>query len=606
MKQCILSPLLAMALVLGGLILPWQGSAREIESLLPRNLEAAGRFTGGVAGKVQIQQATSGPILRVTTQKVTDKRYRVAVRFDTSRTLERGRVAVLAFEARTLHTESASGVGSIYCYFEPNSPPHVKSLNQTIRVGSKWTQVRIPFSAVMTHPSGRSRLGLGFGFMPQTVEVRNLELSLASPTQLVSDIEMLPKIAYPGQEANAGWRSAAQARITKYRQAPLTITVLGPDERPVPGARVRAAMQRHAFGFGSQVDAVALARDSADARRYQDLVARLYNKVVFQNDLKWGPWLKGVDNSLKSRYSRTGVWKALDWLEARRIPVRGHWMIHNVLKKLPLSYWVVRDPQALRQALEEHVREETSALAGRLVEWDAINHLVGWGRPLTQQVVGLQTFTHLLRLMRRLDPPAKLYVNEGIILPGGDNDLLTRRDAYAQAISKLLALGTPLDGIGFMAHFDASSLTSPDKLYAILDRFASFGLDLQITEFDVDQVPEALQADYLRDCMTLCFSHPKVVGFIMWGFWEKAHWRPQAALYRADWSEKPAGLAWRKLVFGDWWTDVAGQTDGQGRFQVRGFLGEYQLEVETEAGKASEHITLPAGGVSHTIRLNRD
>lgn len=555
---------------------------------------------------MQIQDASPGPIWRVTTEKATDKPYRVALRFDTKKNLERGQIAVLAFQARTLNTQSASGVSYIYCYFEPNSAPHVKSLKQTIPVGSKWTQVQIPFRAVMTHPAHKSRLGLGFGFLPQTVEVRNIQLRSAPSTHQVGDIEMLPKIAYPGQEADASWRAAAQARIAQYRQAPLTIEVLGPDGRPVPKAKVRIIMQRHAFGFGSQVDAVALARDSADARRYQDLVERLYNKVVFQNDLKWGPWLRGERKGLGSRYSRMAIWKALDWLEVRRIPVRGHWMIHNVLNELPLSSSVLHNPQALRQALEEHVREETSALAGRLVEWDAINHLVGWGTTLTQQIVGLQTFPDLLHLMRRLDPQVKLYVNEGLILPGGDNDLLTRRDAYAQAISKLLDLGTPLDGIGFMAHFDASNLTSPDKLYAILEHFSSFGLELQITEFDVDQVSEDLQADYLRDCMTLCFSHPKVVGFLMWGFWEKAHWRPQAALYREDWSEKPAGRAWRELVFGEWWTDVAGQTDRQGQFQVLGFLGEYQVEVEAKAGKANANIILPAGGLSHTIRLDRN
>jgi endo-1,4-beta-xylanase len=603
MKASIFATLLLITLLLFGLTLPWLGTANEIESLLPQNLEAAGQFIGSGAGKMQIQDASSGPVWRVTTEKATDKPYRVALRFNTKKTLGRGQIAVLSFQARTLNTKSTSGASYIYCYFEPNFPPHVKSLKKTIPVGPEWTQVRIPFSAVMTHPAQRSRLGLGFGFLPQTVELRDIQLNLAPSARRAGDIETLPKIAYPGQESDASWRAAAQARITKYRQALLTITVLGPDGLPVPDARVRVSMQRHSFGFGSQVDAVAMVRTSADARKYQDLVARLYNKVVFQNDLKWGPWLKGEGQGLRSRYSRTAIWKALDWLEARRIPVRGHWMIHNVLEKLPLSSSVLRNPQRLRQALEEHVRDETSTLAGRLVEWDAINHLVGWGSTLTQQIVGLQTYTDLLRLMRHLDPQAKLYVNEGIILPGGDNDLLTRRDAYAQSISKLLRLGTPLDGIGFMAHFDASSLTSPDKLYSVLDRFASFGLDLQITEFDVDQVPEDLQADYLKDCMTLCFSHPKVVGFIMWGFWEKAHWRPQAALYRADWSEKPAGRAWRELVFGDWWTDVAGQTDRQGQFKVQGFLGEYQVDVEVKAGKASARIILPAGGLSHTIRL---
>jgi hypothetical protein len=63
----------------------------------------------------------------------------------------------------------------------------------------------------------------------------------------------------------------------------------------------------------------------------------------------------------------------------------------------------------------------------------------------------------------------------------------------------------------------------------------------------------------------------------MWGFWEGRHWRPEAALYRRDWSLKPAAKAWEDLVFGEWWTNVDASVDEHGRATVRGFKGDYEV-----------------------------
>jgi len=48
------------------------------------------------------------------------------------------------------------------------------------------------------------------------------------------------------------------------------------------------------------------------------------------------------------------------------------------------------------------------------------------------------------------------------------------------------------------------------------------------------------------------------------GFLAKYRHRPDAALYREDWSPKPAGEAWEDLVFDHWWTDERGKTDDGG------------------------------------------
>jgi hypothetical protein len=85
---------------------------------------------------------------------------------------------------------------------------------------------------------------------------------------------------------------------------------------------------------------------------------------------------------------------------------------------------------------------------------------------------------------------------------------------------------------------------------------------------------------------------------IIWGFWEKRHWIPNAALYRADWSPRPAAIEWQRLVRKDWWTDVEVKTDASGTARVRGFLGDY----EVVAGGTLAKTVLPLSGTEVTIR----
>lgn len=97
------------------------------------------------------------------------------------------------------------------------------------------------------------------------------------------------------------------------------------------------------------------------------------------------------------------------------------------------------------------------------------------------------------------------------------------------------------------AHFGLD-VTPLVKMLAVLDRFARFGLPIQITEFDAQLPNETLQAEFTRDFLTTMFSHPAVSGVVMWGFWEGRHDSPATALWRCNWTPKPNATAWMNLV----------------------------------------------------------
>jgi len=185
------------------------------------------------------------------------------------------------------------------------------------------------------------------------------------------------------------------------------------------------------------------------------------------------------------------------------------------------------------------------------------------------------------------------------VLAAGD-----RREPYERVIRYLIDHAAPPDGIGFMGHFDQVSLTPPEEFLEVFDRFARLIPRLQITELDVDVGDdEILQAEYMRDVMTAAFSHVACRGIVLWGFWENSHWKRDAALYRRDWSPKPSGRMWEDLVFREWWTNAEGKSDRNGLYELRGFLGQYEVQVTLRDRSAKAGVSLPKEGTRVKIVL---
>ena len=197
-------------------------------------------------------------------------------------------------------------------------------------------------------------------------------------------------------------------------------------------------------------------------------------------------------------------------------------------------------------------------------------------------------------------PTAALYLNDY------NTEDQTRNTAHVRVFEDtaryLLQNGAPLTGLGVQAHIGASPSGIPDYL-ATLDRYAALGLPIRITEFDVNTTDETLQADYTRDFLLASFSHAAVVGFQFWGFWESAHWIPRAALYRADWTEKPNGAAYRALAYDQWWTRLAGTTDAQGIFRGRAFHGDFLATITLNGQRIEKTFSVAPGPAAPPIPI---
>lgn len=496
--------------------------------------------------------------------------------------VEKGDVLLMTFWMRTIESRSESGEAAVNAVFEKGAAPHTKSLNQTCSTGREWKQFQLPFAALERHGAGDARIALHLGHGVQTLEVAKIEVKNFAKSVKLSDLPRT-RFWYAGREPDAPWRKAAQERIEQFRKADLTITLIDAAGKPVAGAEIDVRMTRHAFGFGSAVAADALLGEGADKEKYRAQVVKLFNRVVLENDLKWPQW----------EGNRQRAIAAVEWLRGQKIEVRGHNLIWPSWRHLPRDLQNLKESkEALRKRIDDHILETAGAMKGKLVEWDVINE--PYSEKDVQKILGDEEMIRWFKLARQADDQAVLFLNDYPILRAGPNPHL---DHFEKTIQFLIDGGAPIGGIGVQCHY-GSHLPPLTQLLDGLDRFGKFKLPIAATEFDIDTTDEELQAQYMRDHMIAFFSHPSVNSIIMWGFWEGRHWKPNAALYRSDWSAKPCAAAWEDLVLKQWRTNVTVKTDDKGQAKVRGFLGDYEVGV---AGRV-EKVKLPKSGAGVQVR----
>lgn len=388
---------------------------------------------------------------------------------------------------------------------------------------------------------------------------------------------------YAGRSPDASWREAAQKRIERHRKGELEIRVVDADGNPVPDANVTVAMRRSDFKFGTalQANQFALARAAGgetrrNAQRYLAEIERLFNSVVFENDLKPRKGFGWLDGSVRSRVERY----ALPWLIQRGFEIRGHYLVGSPLvhdERSPALWLAAADnPAPLERLLTGYTVATARHFVDIVDQWDVMNHSLRI-ETLDDEAIG--------RIVTAADAAAAdtpMFFNENKILASpGLGDPWDKREAYWHQIRRLLDAGVPVGGIGMQAHFlsDQSRLTSIPDVIRTLDRFAELGLPIRITEHDVDSPDAELQRDYSRDFLIAVFSHPAVEGVTYWGFCDYAFWSDSAQFFDSEWNLKPAGEAIIDLIHRQWRTDVALDSNDHGVAYARVFLGEYDISV---------------------------
>ena len=202
---------------------------------------------------------------------------------------------------------------------------------------------------------------------------------------------------------------------------------------------------------------------------------------------------------------------------------------------------------------------------------------------------------------REANPEARLVLN--------DFDLSAD---YERLIADCLDAGIQIDALGVQTHMH-QGFRGDEQIAHILERFAAFGLPLQMTEttllsgeimppeivdlndYIVDEWPstpegEARQADEIVRHYRTVLAHPAVESLTYWGITDHGAWLgAPAGLLRADGSRKPAYDALHSLIRGEWWVGPTDLTaDADGIVAIDGFAGRYRVD----SGAASAVVEL--------------
>ncbi|HEX3357024.1 MAG TPA: endo-1,4-beta-xylanase [Tepidisphaeraceae bacterium] len=526
-------------------------------------------------------------VLRVSTVSAARSEWNVQLVAAIDSSVKTGDVLLARFWMRCIG--SMTGEGFVTFVYEIASPEFDKAAEARLGAGTQWTECCIPFRAARDFPAGGTQVCFRVGYDRQTIEIASIQIVNYGNGATLEDLPRA-RVSYGGRNRDAAWRRAALTRIDRHRKADLTIKVVDSSGRSVPNAKVRVELKRHAFRFGSCVAVDHLLDPSPDGDEYRNVVEKNFNCAVFENEMKW----QALDSGISPRLDQ-----ALQWLRSRNIQVRGHNLVWPGWKWLPPKLrQYANQPDQLRQITARHITDVVSHFRGKLIQWDVVNEPYT-NFDLINLLGGRDVLLDWYKLARQADPKCKLHLNDYGILEGGP-DGAHSQDFYSNI--KFLKDHGLVDGIGIQSHF-AAALPSPMQVLATLDRFSELMLPIELTELSLNIDDPDLQADFMRDFLIAVFSHPNVHGLMLWGFWEQRHWRPQGALWNADWSIRPHGQAWMDLVHREWNTQIQSSTNDEGTVSVRGFLGEYDIVVCVDRKTTSECVELTSAGRCITLMM---
>ncbi|WP_193214883.1 endo-1,4-beta-xylanase [Luteolibacter marinus] len=500
--------------------------------------------------------------------------------------LAEGEVVLAIIRARS----AAGDAAVIEAKLQRSDPPYdVLAPPVPLELSGDWQELPVVYRVTAAAEKHRATLTLLCARQLQTVEVSSIR-ALKYPAG--TDTSAFPRIrrTYEGREPGAAWREAALLRIEQLRKSDFSVRVHDADGQALVGKEVVLTLRRHEFGFGSAVTAELLTEESEDGRRYRAIVDRLFSRVVFENDLKDFGWEEGAEGR-DERLARLD--HAFAWLGERHIAVRGHYLMQNAV---PPNLDDLTDPEAIRRHFLETAKARLDFAKDRVCEWDVVNHPVGWnGAKLFTARPGLAELDREVYGLAQRATALPFFVNEDqLFRPGRQSD-----ETFTY-LEKLKQAGFRVDGLGNQAHIDDSYLPSPMQVLEVTDRFGALAPRQAITEFDIVTADdEELAADYTRDLMIAAFSHPAYTSFILWGFWEGRHWKPDAASWTRDWTARARAEVLEEWLGRRWTTSVTLTTGKGGIVQWRGFPGWYEVRVPGDGKTGVFQVTkaVPSGTV---------
>lgn len=450
----------------------------------------------------------------------------------------------------------------------PNPPRKVEP-------GILWSQVpsHIPFAIALKLPvSGFGEVTLyadnqGRGYTPADFP---LNLNLAFAQTRLNRVQVA-FASLSGQTAPAilGRLRRAQSALQQALQAPSTsdqITLCNTalaeglwagEELVIARAQQRIAEKpvRQNFRFGCNFFGYPAAGET-----YTRLFQQLFDFATVP--LYWKSFEPQAD---QPQFQSLDA--AIDWLAAARIVPKGHPLIW--FHEAGIPDWTKKfSYREMKQRLQQRILAITIRYQNRLSYYDIINeaHGVPWSNELGYSPEQLLDLTRLAAAVTRQGNPTAQRIINCCCLWGETvaYNPPPQRSPY-QYLKACLQAEIPFEVIGLQLYYPDQDLFEIDRL---LEHFSQLGKPIHITELGVSSATgidktsvlqdarglwhapwsEQIQADWIEQFYTLCYSKPFIQAITWWDFIDRGNFWPFGGLLNAQGQPKKSFYRLQKLL----------------------------------------------------------
>ncbi|MCS7477031.1 endo-1,4-beta-xylanase [Umezawaea endophytica] len=282
---------------------------------------------------------------------------------------------------------------------------------------------------------------------------------------------------------------------------------------PASGAAstLAAAAQQSGRYFGTAVAANKLG-DST----YTGILNREFDMVTAENEMKMD-----ATEPNQGQFSFGNGDRIVNQARGQGKRVRGHALAWHSQQP---GWMQNMGGSSLRSAMLNHVTQVASYYKGKIYAWDVVNEAFADGssggrRDSNLQRTGNDWIEAAFRAARSADPNAKLCYNDY----NTDNWSHAKTQGVYNMVRDFKSRGVPIDCVGFQAHFNSGNPV-PSNYHTTLGNFAALGVDVQITELDIEGSGSS-QAQQYQGVVQACLSVARCTGITVWGIRDSDSWR---------------------------------------------------------------------------------
>ncbi|MBM7570298.1 endo-1,4-beta-xylanase [Aquibacillus albus] len=214
----------------------------------------------------------------------------------------------------------------------------------------------------------------------------------------------------------------------------------------------------------------------------KDLLIKHYNSLTAENEMKFERIHPSEDVFTFEKAD-----EIMAFAKKNGLNVRGHTLVwHN---QTPDWVFIEEDGSPVSQEkllsrMENHISTVAGRYKGQIYSWDVVNEAVSdnKGEFLRKSkwldILGEDFIAKAFEIAHEIDPNASLFYNDY-----NESDPEKREKIY-RLVKSLKEQGVPIHGIGLQAHWNLHQPNIKD-IRESMERYASLGLQIQITEMDV-------------------------------------------------------------------------------------------------------------------------